>query len=202
MDWVVNVSIRIPAPLVLASASSRRLELLAQAGVKPDRVDPLNIDESPMPRETPRQAASRLALAKARAGADRHPDAFVLGADTIVAVERQMLGKPADEGEALAMLRRLSGRGHHVVTGVALIAPDGRRACRLAEARIKMKRFTDQEIEQMIKGEEWRGVAGGYRIQGLAGAHVTAIVGSFTAVVGLPLYETMSLLQGLGARPA
>jgi septum formation protein len=188
------------APLVLASASPRRLDLLAQAGVVPDQVDPGDLDETPRPGETPRLLASRLASEKARVGAARHPKAFVLGADTVVAVGLRILGKPADEGEARAMLALLSGRGHRVHTGVALVAPDGRAALRLAEARVKMKVLTPREIDALIAGGEWRGAAGGYRIQGLAGAFVTNLIGSHTAVVGLPLYETLNLLEGLGWR--
>ena len=194
----MNATLKSPAPLVLASASPRRLALLAQAGVTPDRVDPCDIDESPLPGETPRMAALRLATLKARAGAVRHPGAFILGADTVVAVERRMLGKPATVEEARAMLQRLSGRGHHVLTAVTVIAPDGRVARRLAEARVKMKRLTEAEITALLASDEWRGAAGGYRIQGLAGALITNLIGSYTAVVGLPLYETMGLLLGLG----
>ena len=194
----MNATLKSSAPLVLASASPRRLALLAQAGVTPARVDPCDIDESALPGETPRMAALRLAILKARAGVARHQGAFVLGADTVVAVERRMLGKPTTAEEARAMLQRLSGRGHHVITGVAVITPDGRVASRLAEARVKIKRLTDQEIAALLASDEWRGAAGGYRIQGLAGAHVTNLIGSYTAVVGLPLYETMGLLRGLG----
>ena len=198
----MNTTAKSSAPLVLASASPRRLALLAQAGVTSGLVDPCDIDESALPGETPRMSALRLATLKARAGAARHPGAFVLGADTVVAVERRMLGKPATAEEARAMLQRLSGRGHHVITGVAVIAPDGRIASRVTEARVKLKRLTDQEIARLLASGEWRGAAGGYRIQGLAGAHVTNLIGSYTAVVGLPLYETMGLLRGLGYAPA
>ena len=198
----MNTSFQLRPPLVLASASPRRLDLLAQAGISPDRVDPCDIDETPLKEETPRRAAGRLALAKARAGAARTPGAFIVGADTVVAVERRLLGKPRTIDEARAMLRRLSGRGHHVITGVTVIAPDGREASRLAEARVTMKRLTDHEITRLLSSEEWRGAAGGYRIQGLAGAYIIRLVGSYTAVVGLPLYETIVLLTGLGYAPS
>ncbi len=184
--------------LVLASASPRRLELLAQAGLQPDLIDPADMDETPLKAETPRLAALRLAMAKAGIAAARNPDAYVIGADTIVCVGRRMLGKPATREAAVSMLRLLSGRGHRVVTGVAVFGPGGVAASRLAEARIKMKRLTAGEIEALLESEEWRGVAGGYRIQGRAGAHVISLIGSYTAVVGLPLYETLSLLAGLG----
>jgi len=190
------------APLILASASPRRLDLLAQAGVTPDGVEPTDIDETPLKGETPRLAAMRLALAKAEAAAQRHPRGFVLAADTVVAVGRRILGKPADEADARAMLALLSGRAHRVLTAVAAIAPGGRRARRLSETRVRFKRLTAAETAALIDSGEWRGAAGGYRIQGLAGAHVTSLSGSYTGVVGLPLHESLSLLVGLGWRPS
>ncbi|MGI9169075.1 MAG: Maf family protein, partial [Caulobacteraceae bacterium] len=134
------------------------------------------------------------------AGAERHPGTYVLAADTIVAVGRRMLGKPATREAAGAMLALLSGRNHKVLTGVAVIAPDGREARRLAETRVKFKRLTAAETARLLAGEEWRGVAGGYRIQGLAGAFVTQLIGSPSGAIGLPLHETLCLLQGLGWR--
>jgi septum formation protein len=186
------------ASLVLASASPRRLDLLAQVGVTPDKVDPVHIDEAPLKGETPRLAALRLAAAKARAGAARNPGAFVLAADTIVAVGRRMLGKPQTREQASAMLVLISGRGHKVLTGVMVIAPDGREATRLSETRVKFKRLHQGEAAALLDGEEWRGAAGAYRVQGRAAAFVTDLVGSYSGVVGLPLYETLSLLTGLG----
>ncbi len=171
---------------------------MAQIGIAPEAVDPADIDETILKGETPRLAAQRLAAAKAAATAARHPGAFVLGADTIVCVGRRILGKPATRDEAAKMLSLLSGRGHRVLTGVSVIAPGGKTAGRLAEARVKMKRFSNAETAALLDSEEWRGAAGGYRIQGLAGGHVTGLIGSYTAVVGLPLYETASLLTGLG----
>jgi septum formation protein len=190
-----------PAPLVLASASPRRLDLLSQIGIVPDRVDPADIDETPLKSETPRRQALRLALAKASAAAARHPGAYVLGADTVVAAGRRVMGKPFEAAQARGFLQVLSGRAHRVVTGVAVMAPDGRTASRVAEARLHVKRLTDQEMDDYIAGGEWRGKAGGYAIQGRAGAFVMALEGSYTAVVGLPLYETVCLLEGLGWRP-
>ncbi len=187
-----------PPPLILASASPRRLELLAQAGVFPDAVEPSDVDEGLIAGETPRLAAGRLANAKAETIAARRPGAFVLAADTIVALGRRVLGKPSTAEEATSMLRLLSGRNHRVFTGVAVIGPDGRRASRVAEARVAFKRFTDADVVRLIECGEWRGVAGGYRIQGRAGACVTHLIGSYSAVVGLPLYESLSLLGGLG----
>lgn len=184
--------------LVLASASPRRLDLLRQIGLEPDRIDPADIDERPLPKETPRLLALRLAGAKADVAAARAPGAFVLAADTVVAVGRRVLGKAGTPEEARAWLALLSGRGHRVLTGVAVIAPDGRRAARLSEARLKFKRLSHSEIEAYVAGGEWRGKAGGYAVQGRAGGFVVSLHGSYSAVVGLPLYETTVLLQGLG----
>ena len=186
------------APLVLASASPRRLDLLRQVGLEPDRVLAPEIDESPLPSETPRQLALRLARGKALAGAQAAPGAFVVAADTVVALGRRVFGKPADEAEARRMIGLLSGRAHRVLTGVAVCAPDGRLAARLSETRLHWKRLTPRELERFLAGGEWRGVAGGYRIQGQAAAFTLALEGSYTGVVGLPLYETLALLTGLG----
>lgn len=190
-----------PPLLVLASASPRRRELLAQAGVTPDAIDPRDIDETPLKGETPRLAALRLAGEKARAAAAGHRGAFVLAADTVVAVGRRMLGKPSSHGEARAMLGLLSGRGHRVFTGVCLVSPDGRTASRVSETRVKFKRLGAGDLEALLASGEWRGAAGGYRIQGRAGACVISLIGSYTGVVGLPLYETVGLLTGLGYTP-
>lgn len=189
------------APLVLASASPRRLELLRQIGVVPDRIEPADIDETPLRKETPRRLALRLAESKARAGAERAPGCWVLGSDTVVAVGLRLLEKAADEAEARRFLELLSGRNHKVLTGVALVSPDGRASSKLAEARVAFKRLSEAEIEAYIASGEWRGKAGGYGIQGLAGGYVTGIVGSYTAIVGLPLYETRCLLDGMGWNP-
>jgi septum formation protein len=188
--------------LVLASASPRRLDLLRQAGLDPDQVIATDVDESPLPDETPRKLALRLAQAKAWAGADRAPGAYVIGSDTMVALGRRLFGKPVDEKDARRILGLLSGRAHKVVTGVAVVSPDGRLASRVAETRVRFKRLTAAEMEAFIATEEWRGVAGGYRIQGRAEAFVTDIQGSYSGIVGLPLYETLALLQGLGYRAA
>jgi septum formation protein len=186
--------------MILASASPRRLQLLAQAGVVPDAVEPADIDETPGKDETPRLLALRLARGKAAVVAARHPGAYVLGADTLVAVGRRILNKPADAAEARAMLSLLSGRSHRVLTGVAVFTPDGRVGTRLAETRLKFKRLTSAELDGFIATEDWRDAAGGYKIHMRAGAFVTDLSGSFTSVVGLPLYETLALLTGLGWR--
>jgi septum formation protein len=185
--------------LVLASASPRRLELLRQVGVEPARVHATDIDESPLKDETPRRLTLRLASAKAAAAAD--PSAFVLAADTVVAVGTRVLPKAETDVEARACLTLLSGRAHKVLTAVAVTAPDGRTATRLVETKVRFKRLTDGELDAYIKSGEWRGKAGGYGVQGRAGAFVTELQGSYSAVVGLPLYETLCLLQGLGWRP-
>jgi len=183
--------------LVLASASPRRLELLAQIGVVPDRVDPADIDETPEKAETPPRLAERLARSKARVVADRVPDAIVLAADTVVAVGRRLLEKPADAAEAERFLRLLSGRNHRVFTGVAVARGD-RLSTRVVETRVSFKPLSDAEIAGYLATDDWRGKAGGYAIQGPAGAFVRRIVGSHPAVMGLPLYETMQLLTGVG----
>ncbi|MFZ5667905.1 MAG: Maf family protein [Pseudomonadota bacterium] len=187
-------------PLVLASASPRRLELLRQVGIEPDQVDPADIDETPRPGETPRALAGRLAREKAAAVAARHPDAFVLGADTLVAVGRRILNKPEDEAEARRMLALLSGRAHRVLTGVAVAAPGGRSARRVVETRVRFKRLSDAEVEAFIAAGDWRDAAGAYKIHQRAGAFAVELQGSFSAVVGLPLYESVALLEGLGWR--
>jgi septum formation protein len=187
-------------PLVLASASPRRLDLLAQVGVAPDRVDPADIDETPLRDETPRRHALRLAVEKARAVAPRSPGAIVLAADTVVAVGRRILPKAETPEQAAYCLKLLSGRNHKVLTGVAAIAPDGREASRLVETRVQFKHLSDQEQADYLAGGEWNGKAGGYGVQGVAGGFIIDLHGSYTSVVGLPLYETLNLLSGLGYR--
>lgn len=184
--------------LVLASASPRRLDLLAQIDLKPDAVVAAEIDETPTPNETPRLLALRLAVAKAAKVAADQPDAFVLAADTVVAVGRRVLPKVETEAQGRACLELLSGRAHKVLTAVALQAPDGRAASRLVESRLHFKRLTAAEITAYLASGEGIGKAGGYAIQGRAGGFVMALQGSYSAVVGLPLYETLNLLTGLG----
>ena len=179
--------------LVLASASPRRLALLAQIGVTPDAVIAANVDETSIKGETPRLYALRLARAKAdwvEAG-----DAIVLAADTVVAVGRRILPKAETEAEARFCLKLLSGRGHRVYTGVALKSAGAVRT-RLVETRVTFKRLSPLEIESYIAGGEWRGKAGGYAAQGSAGRFIANIAGSYSSIVGLPLYETANLIEG------
>lgn len=186
--------------LVLASASPRRLDLLRQIGIVPDAVEAADLDETPHPDETPRRLALRLAEAKALHVAARAPDAHVLGADTVVAVGRRVLPKAEDAAEVRACLKLLSGRAHKVLTGIAVVAPDGRVASRLVESRVHFKRLDPADVEAYLACGEGVGKAGGYAIQGHAGALVISLQGSYSGVVGLPLYETANLLAGLGYR--
>ena len=190
------------APLVLASASPRRLSLLYQIGIAPDDLDPAALDETPLKSELPRDHARRLARAKAEAVAARRPGAFVLAADTVVALGRRILPKAEDEATARRCLELLSGRRHSVLGGVEVIAPDGRAARRLVTTAVKMKRLTAAEIDGYLASGEWHDKAGGYAIQGRAAAFIPAITGSYSNVVGLPLAETAALLTGLGYRPS
>lgn len=184
--------------LILASASPRRLSLLAQIGITPDAVRPADIDETPGKDELPRLHALRLAAEKA--AAIDAPGDYILAADTVVGVGRRILPKTETETEAVDCLRLMSGRSHRVFTGISLIGPDGKQVSRVVETRVKMKRLTDAEIADYIATDEWRGKAGGYAIQGYAESYIISIIGSFSNVVGLPLYETKNLLTGLGYR--
>jgi septum formation protein len=182
--------------LILASASPRRLDLLRQIGIDPDAVDPAEIDESVRPRELPAPHALRLAREKARAVAGRHPGAFILGADTVVACGRRVLPKAEDELVARQCLELLSGRRHCVHGAVALIEPGGRLTERRVETTVAFKRLAAAEIAAYLASGEWHGKAGGYAIQGRAARFVRWISGSYSNVVGLPLFETASLLEG------
>ncbi len=184
--------------LVLASGSPRRLELLKQIGLVPAAVDPAGIDETPRRGELPLALAKRLAMEKARAVAKRHEGAFVLAADTVVACGRRALPKPEDETTAAKCLDLLSGRRHRVLGGIAAVAPDGRTVWRVIDTAVTFKRLTEAELRAYLKSGEWRGKAGGYAIQGRAARFVRALNGSYSNVVGLPLYETAQLLAGLG----
>jgi septum formation protein len=184
--------------LVLASASPRRLDLLAQIGVKPDAVVPAEVAEEPGRGELPPNHAMRLAAAKADAVVARHRDAAVLGADTVVACGRRILPKAETRDVARRCLELLSGRRHRVHGGIVVIAPDGRRAMRLVTTVVSFKRLTEPEIAGYLDSGEWHGKAGGYAIQGRAAAFVRAINGSYSNVVGLDLFATAALLRGVG----
>ena len=182
---------------ILASASPRRLDLLAQIGFTPDEVSAADLDEAPLKGETPILLAERLARAKAEAV--RAEGTIVLGSDTVVALGRRVLPKAETEAEARHCLELLSGRTHRVFTGVAV--HDGQARSRVAEARVTFKRLSKNEIDVYIASGEWKGKAGGYAIQGLAGAFVSRVIGSYSAIVGLPLYETANLLRAAGLSP-
>ncbi|SDR62607.1 septum formation protein [Rhizobiales bacterium GAS113] len=194
-----------PRPrLILASASPRRLQLLEQIGVTPDQMIPSDIDETPQRLEAPRSLATRLAREKAEAAAKvlrargEEANALILAADTVVAVGRRILPKPELVDEAAACLRLLSGRAHKVFTGICVITPKNVRRERLVETRVRFKRLSRDDFEAYLATGEWRGKAGGYAIQGKAGAFVLKVVGSPSNVVGLPLHETLNLLNGEG----
>jgi len=187
-------------PLVLASASPRRLDLLRQIGIVPDAVDPADIDETPLKGELPPAHVERLAEAKARAVAPRHPGAFVLAADTVVACGRRILPKAEDEATARVCLAMLSGRRHRVYGGVAVLTPGGEIGFRRVLSQVAFKRLSGLELEAYIASGEWHGKAGGYAIQGQAAALIPWVSGSYSNVVGLPLFETAQLLTGRGYR--
>ena len=188
-------------PLVLASASPRRRALLEQIGYAPDTVEPAALDEAVLPGERPEAHAARLAREKAETVAARHPGAFVLGADTVVACGRRILDKAESEERARRCLSLLSGRRHRVCGGVTVIDPAGRAVSRLVRTAVAFKQLSEDEIAAYLAGGEWRGKAGGYAIQGRAAAFVRFVNGSYSNVVGLPLHETYRLLVGLGLPP-
>ena len=190
--------------LVLASASPRRLALLEQVGITPDALRPATIDESVTKGEVPRHIVKRLARAKAEAalklirGDKDYDKAFILAADTVVAVGRRVLGKAELEHEAGDALRLLRGRAHRVHTAVCLLTPDGKWRERVVETRVRFRNLSNEEIGNYLASGEWKDKAGGYAIQGIAGSFVVKLVGSYTNVVGLPLTEVVGLLQGEG----
>jgi septum formation protein len=191
-------------PLILASGSPRRLALLNQVGIDPDALRPVDIDETPVRGELPRACATRLARTKAEAALavvreeEDLRGGYLLAADTVVAVGRRILPKAELIDEASQCLRLLSGRNHRVHTAVCLVTPKGTFRQRLVETRVRFKRLSDDDIEAYLDSGEWRGKAGGYAAQGIAGSFVVKLVGSYSSVVGLPLYETLTLLSGEG----
>ena len=188
-------------PFVLASASPRRLELLRQVGLAPDSIDPPDIDETPRRGELPPAYVMRLAEEKARTVMPRHPGAFILGADTVVACGRRILPKTEDEASARSCLELLSGRRHRVHGAITLVTPDGGLTSRRVDSLVAFKRLSEIEIRAYLCSGEWRGKAGGYAIQGRAAALIRWVSGSYSNVVGLPLFETVQLLAGRGYRP-
>jgi septum formation protein len=186
--------------LVLASASPRRLELLRQIGIEPDAIDAPEVDESPLKDETPRLLVGRLAVAKAEVVGARHAGSYILAADTIVTLGRRILPKAETPDEVRACLQLLSGRAHRVLTALCAVGPDGRSGRRLVESKVRFKRLLPGEIDRYVATEEGLGKAGGYGVQGRAATFVSAICGSYSGIVGLPLHETSNLLRGLGFR--
>ena len=190
--------------LVLASGSPRRLALINQAGIEPDALQPADIDEIPLKGELPRACANRLARAKAEAALaavrldEELRGAYIIAADTVVAVGRRILPKAELLDEAAQCLRLLSGRNHRVHTGICLVTPKEAFRQRLIETRVRFKRLSDDDIEAYLASGEWRGKAGAYAAQGIAGSFIVKLVGSYSNVVGLPLYETTTLLLGEG----
>jgi len=189
---------------VLASGSPRRLGLVNQAGIEPDALRPADIDETPIKGELPRACANRLARLKAEAALslvsvdEELKGAYILAADTVVAVGRRILPKAELLDEASQCLRLLSGRNHRVYTGVCLVTPKESFRQRLVETRVRFRRLSEQDMEAYLASGEWRGKAGGYAAQGIAGTFIVKVVGSYSNIVGLPLYETVSLLTGEG----
>ena len=179
--------------MILASVSPRRLELLALLGIVPERVIPAEIDESARPGELPAAYVARVARTKAEAVANQHKQAIVLAADTIVAVGRRILQKPADAAQAEAYLRLLSGRRHRVLTCVAVVR-DGMLRSKTVTSLVRFSRLREQEIQEYLASGEWEGKAGGYAVQGRAAAFIPFISGSHSNIVGLPLHETAKLL--------
>jgi septum formation protein len=191
-------------PLILASGSPRRLALLNQAGIAPDALRPVDVDETPMRGELPRACATRLARTKADAALavvreeEEFLGSYLIAADTVVAVGRRILPKAELIDEASQCLRLLSGRNHRVHSAVCLVTPKGAFRQRLVETRVRFKRLSEEDIEAYLDSGEWRGKAGGYAAQGIAGSFIVKLVGSYSSVVGLPLYETLALLSGEG----
>lgn len=184
--------------LILASASPRRSELLAQIGIEPDAVIPADIDETLLPRELPRAFALRLACGKAEKIAHENKGSIVLAADTVVAAGRRVLDKPVDAKDAERILKILSGRRHKVYGGICVIDANGTARSRVVETNVSFRRLSDADIAEYIAGGEWDGKAGAYAIQGLASTYVKFLSGSYSNVIGLSLYDTVNLLDASG----
>ena len=190
--------------LILASGSPRRLSLINQVGITPDHLLPADIDEIPLKGELPRACANRLARVKAETALahvrrdEELKGSYILAADTVVAVGRRILPKAELVDEASQCLRLLSGRNHKVYTGICLVTPKEGFRQRMVETRVRFKRLSEQDLDTYLASGQWRGKAGGYAAQGIAGSFIVKLVGSYTNVVGLPLYETVTLLAGEG----
>jgi septum formation protein len=184
--------------LILASASPRRLDLLKQVHITPDKIIATEIDETPLKGELPRALAERLSAAKAHAIRDQNTDSFILAADTVVACGRRILPKAENEKDARECLKFLSGRRHHVYGGIAVITPAGKLLQKISDTVVQFKTLQQREIDAYIAGGEWNGKAGGYAIQGEAAAFIKSVRGSYSNVVGLSLYDTIQLLTGAG----
>lgn len=183
------------AVLVLASASPRRKDLLAQIGVTPHLIAPADIDETPLKDELPKPYAERMALEKAAAVAPLHTGSIILAADTVVACGRRILPKAEDEKTARKCLQLLSGRRHRVISGISLVLPSGKHLTKSVTSTVGFKRLSDSDITRYIEGGEWHGKAGGYAVQGAAALFVRFLSGSFSNVVGLPLFEVGGWLE-------
>ncbi len=188
--------------LILASASPRRLELLKRMGFTPDEVIPADIDESVRKKEKPEDYVKRVAEEKALKVRDQRPETsnkeFILAADTTVVCANQILGKPEDRADAQRIIKIMCGRKHKVLTAICVISPSGEKRVKLVVTSVKFKNATDNEIEEYLNSNEWVGKAGAYGLQGDSGGFVITINGSFSSVVGLPMYETKNMLLGLG----
>jgi septum formation protein len=184
--------------LILASASKGRLGLLEEAGLKPDLIAAMDVDETPLKNEKPAALVVRLAEIKAKDAHEKHPDAFIIAADTLGAVGTRIIGKAADEDEARAAFKLMSGRRHKVHTGVCVINPEGKLTKRLVSTIVKLKRLSKEEIDWYLAAGEWEGKSGCYSIQGKGSLFMEGINGSYSGIVGLPLCETLKMLKGLG----
>lgn len=189
---------KLDPQLILASASPRRLELLKQVGITPDQVIPADVDETPLKTEKPHTLAARLSCSKAEKIFESHKGHFILASDTVVACGNRILGKAADTEEAKRFLTLLSGRRHNVYTGVCLISPDGNMSRKTVKTTVKLKSLDQSDLDFYLSHDEWQGKAGGYAIQGLGARFIRGINGSYSNVVGLPLFETVNMLKGRG----
>ena len=192
------VSFSVKNRLILASASPRRKELLAEQNIVPDLIIPADIDETPLKNELPRPYVKRMALDKAQAIAPNNTDSFILAADTVVVMGRRILQKPESAEESHKFMTLMSGRRHKVMGGICLITPTGKIITRVVETTVKFKNLSEQDKQFYVDSKEWEGKAGGYAIQGLASQFIPSINGSYSNIVGLSIYDTLNLLRGNG----